>query len=79
VESVKLLLPHVVLDADSEDAMTAVYDEFVRKLCNTRVQEFISSTKQNLAAKKGLASTVDVNLRAKLLTSHTQVSTIRRQ
>ncbi|XP_065907081.1 uncharacterized protein [Dysidea avara] len=78
-ESLKLLLPNVTLDAESEDAITVIYDELTRKLCNTRIQEFLSSTKQNLAAKKGLASTVDVNLRTKLLTNHTQVSTIRQQ
>ena len=79
MESLKPLLPDCTLDAESEEAMNVIYDELVRNLCNTRVQEFISSTKQALATKKGLASTVDVNLRTKLLTSHTQVSTITQQ
>ena len=67
----------MIPDADSEDAMNTVYDELTRKLCNTRIQEFLSATKQDLAAKKGLASTVDVNLRTTLLTNHTKFSTIR--
>ena len=74
-----LHLPDVTLDADSEDAMTTIYDELARKLCNTRIQEFVSVTKQDLAAKKGLASTVEVNLRASLLTQHAKLSTIRQQ
>ena len=67
----------MIPDSDSEDAMNAVYDELTRKLCNTRIHEFLSATKQDLAAKKGLASTVDVNLRTTLLTNHTKLSTIR--
>jgi len=59
----------------SETAVKKVYDVLVRKLCNTRIQEFISSTKQQFAAKKGLASTVDVNLRTTLLIHHTKLET----
>ena len=59
----------------SEKAVISVFDVLVRKLCNTRIQEFISSTKQQLAAKKGLASTVDVNLRTTLLVHHTKLET----
>ena len=77
--ALRLHLPDVTLDADSEDAMTTIYDELARKLCNTRIQEFVSVTKQDLAAKKGLASTVEVNLRASLLTQHAKLSTIRQQ
>jgi len=51
-ESLKLLLPDVTLDPESEDANTTIYNELVRKLCNIRVQQFVSSTKQNLATKK---------------------------
>ena len=68
VTALRLHLPDITLDVDSEDAMAKIYDEFARKLCNTRIQEFVSITKQDLAAKKGLASTVEVNLRASLLT-----------
>ena len=59
----------------SKIAVNKVYDVLVRKLCNTRIQEFISSTKQQIAAKKGLASTVDVNLRTTLLIHHTKLET----
>ena len=59
--------------------MINIYNELSRKLCNTRIQEFLSATKQDLAAKKGLASTVDTNLRTTLLANHTKLSTIRQQ
>jgi len=50
--------------------------EFSRR---ARIQEYLSSTKQEFAAKKGLASTVDTNLHAKLLTQHTSLSSIRKE
>ena len=46
----------------SQDALDNVYNVLVRKLCYTRVQEVVSAARQQLACKKGLASTVDVNL-----------------
>ena len=52
-----------------------VYEGFTTKLCNTRIQEFVSATKQQLATKKGTASTVEVNLRTTLLTHHTKLTT----
>ena len=64
-------LPNI--DTFSEGAVKNVFSVFVRKLCNTRIQEFLSATKQELATKKGLASTVDVNLRTTLLTYHTKL------
>ena len=75
----KALVPSMVQDADSELAMMNIYEELSRKLCNTRIQEFVSATKQDLAAKKGLASTTDTNLRTTLLAHHTKLSTIRKQ
>ena len=63
------------LDIFSEGILKSIYEEFTWKLCNTRIWEFISSTKQQLATKKGLASTVDVNLRSTLLTHHTKIGT----
>ena len=48
--------------------------ELVRKLCNTRIQEFLSAWKQETATKKGLASTIDLNLRTMLLTQHTKLA-----
>ena len=59
----------------SQDALDNVYNVFVRKLCNTRVQEVVSATKQQMVSKKGLASTVDVNLRPVLLAQHTKLET----
>ena len=52
--------------------LDGVFEVLVRKLCNIRIQEFISSTKQQLAVKKGLASTVDVNLQTTLLARFSQ-------
>jgi len=74
-----MLLPSIVLDADNEQAVTTIYEELSIKLCNTRVQEFVSVTKQDLAAKKRLASTIGTNLRTTLLAHHTKLLTIRKQ
>lgn len=64
------------MDTFSEDAMDNVYDTFVRKVCNTAViQEIVSAAKQQMASKKGLASTVDVNLRPVLLAHHVKMET----
>ena len=59
----------------SQSALDNVYEVFVRKLCNTRVQEVVSAIKQQMASKKGLASTVDVNLRPVLLAQHAKLET----
>jgi len=48
IQILKALLPSLVLDADSEEAIINIYNEMFRKLCNTKVQEFISVTKQEL-------------------------------
>jgi len=63
------------LSTFSEEALDNVYDVLVRKLCNTRIQEVVSAAKQKMAAKKGLASTVDTNLRPVLLAQHTKLET----
>lgn len=57
-----------------EAVIENVYNELTRKVCNTRIQEFLSAKKQEFAAKKGLASTVDVNLRTSLLPHHTKLA-----
>lgn len=75
VSTLKQRLPDCIFDGECNLAMNNVFEEFTRKLCNTRIQEFLSATKQEFAAKKGMASTVDVNLRTSLLTSHTKLST----
>lgn len=66
-------LPNI--DTFSEAAIENVLNTFARKICNTRIQEFLSATKQQFATKKGLASTVDVNLRTTLLAHHTKLET----
>lgn len=66
-------LPHI--ETFSEDALDNVYEIFVRKVCNTRIQEVISAAKQQMASKKGLASTIDTNLWLILLAHHTKLET----
>jgi len=58
-----------------KEAVNNVYNILVRKLCNTRIQEVVSTVKQQMASKKGLASTTDVNLRPLLLANHTKLET----
>lgn len=73
IEALPSKLPNIA--TYSETAIQNVYNTFTRKICNTRIQEFLSATKQQLATKKGLASTIDVNLRATLLAHHTKLET----
>ena len=63
------------MDLLSTESVNNVFVELTRKVCNICIQEFISSTKQNIAANKGLATSIEQNLRASLLTHHTQLST----
>ena len=56
-----------------EDAINNVYKEFVRKLCNIRIEEFMSTTRKKFANEKGNASTKEQNLRDTLLTHHTSL------
>ena len=51
----------------------------VRKLSNIRIEEFISSTRQLMAAEKGRASTAGQYLRDSLLTNHTQLHTLSKK
>jgi len=46
-------LPVTTFDSASDMAINNVYEELTRKLCNTRIQEFVSATKQEFATKKG--------------------------
>ena len=52
-----------------------MYNILVCKLCNTQIQEVVSTVKQQIASKKGLASTSDVNLRPILLANNTKLET----
>ena len=57
----------------SNSAIHNVYEEFVRKLCNTRLQEFLSVQKQKFALDKGRATTNAQNLRDTLLAQHSNL------
>lgn len=45
------------------------------KLCNTRIQDFLSAQKQRYASEKGCASMIEQNLCDKLLSIHTKLYT----
>ena len=45
------LLPDVEFDTINQDATATIYVELARRLCNIRMQIFLSVTKQGLAAK----------------------------
>ena len=51
-------------------ALDNVFNDFVSKLTNTRIQEFLDSFKASTAMKKGAASVSGQNLRDTLLTQH---------
>ena len=67
-------LPMTTFNSESDMALNNVYEELTRKLCNMRIQEFLSATKQEFATKKGLTSTADLNLHTTLLSNHTKLS-----
>ena len=60
------------MDKESE-ALSVVYNEFSRKICNTRLNEFVNVQKQLVAVKEGKASLTGQNLRDTLLTQHVQL------
>lgn len=60
------------MDKESK-AVAAVYNEFIRKICNTRLNEFIVVHKQLTAVEDGKASLTGQNLRDTLLTQHVQL------
>ena len=49
-----------------------VFTEFTRKLCNTRLQEFLDAHRQMAAKNSGKTTLSGQNLRDKLLTYHTK-------
>lgn len=53
--------------------LASVYAELTRKLCNTRIQEFLDSHHQISVAKQGSATTSGLNLRDNLLPMHTNL------
>ena len=58
------------LDCFKPSALDDVFSEFVAKLMNTRILEFLSSFKATTAMNKGTASVSGQNLRDTLLTQH---------
>jgi hypothetical protein len=65
--------PYSSNDVQMQIAEDNVYNEVIRKSCNIRIDEFISSQKQRIAAVKGNASTAGQNLRDSLLTNHVKL------
>ena len=53
-----------------------VYKELSRKLCHTRLGEFIDAKQQKLAASKGKSTLAGQNLRDELLTSHVKLKSM---
>ena len=56
-------------------AVDAVYAELLRKLCNTRLGEFIDSFRQIQISKSGTATLSGQNLRDSLLSQHVNMKT----
>lgn len=57
----------------SNSAIHNVYEEFVRKLCNTRMQEFLSVQKQKFDLDKGHTITIAQNLCDTLLAQNSNL------
>ena len=70
---VQILEKKMLITDVEKVALDSVYDEMLRKLCNTRIQEFLSTLKQKITSSKGQASTAGQNLRDHLLTQHTNL------
>lgn len=58
------------------EATMSVYNELVRKLCNTRLAEFIDAYRQTKAAEKGSATLAGQNLRDALLSQHANLKSL---
>lgn len=59
----------------TDEALISVYGEFSRKICNTRLNEFIDVQKQLSVMKSGKASLSGQNLRDTLLTPRVNMKT----
>ena len=57
------------------NAVDKVYSELTRKLCNTRLAEFVDCFKQIEASKVGSATLSGLNLRDTLLHDHVNLKT----
>ena len=58
-------------------AVDAVYAELLRKLCNTRLGEFMDSFRQIQVSKSGTGTLSGQNLRDSLLSQHVNMKTIK--
>ena len=58
------------LEKVSSSCLDGVFKELTRKVCHTRVQEYLDSFKQREAASKGNATLAGQNLRDSLLSNH---------
>lgn len=71
---IQILEKKMTIENDIEkQAAFNVYDDMLRKLCNIRIQEFLSSLQQKMVSGKGQASLTGQNLRDQLLTQHLNV------
>ena len=69
------VIEEVYLDYDRDkEVVHCIYLELIRKLCNTRLHEFLDVHRQVAAKKDGGATLSGQNLRYKLLTYHTNKS-----
>ena len=65
------LLKECYEDYHRTEIVHTIFHELTRRLCNTRIQEFLDVFRQVAATKDGGASTLSgQNLRDKLLTYH---------
>ena len=66
-------------DADVQSkAVDNVYKEFTRKLCNTRLNEFLESQRLLMVANKGKATLSGQNLRDSLLSQHVNLKSTKK-
>ena len=69
------VIQEVYLDCDRDkEVVHCIYLELIRKLCNTRIHEFLDVHRQVAAKRDGGATLSGQNLRDKLLTYHTNKS-----
>ena len=59
----------------SQISINNVYTDLIRKLSNTRINEFIDSFRQTTATHKGMATLAGQNLRDSLLSYHVNLKT----
>ena len=68
--------PNAMPETQNEKVSFSATIELSRKLCHTRLAEFISATQQNLAAAQGKSTLAGQNLRDELLASHVKTKSL---